>query len=222
MTDLGVFAVDVADLAFDVVAQDLVALHPFAARRGQLNQHGVVALGAALGEQLGKGFQPNVDALGVVEPVDAEQDLARVAQLGPDLAGPAPDVAVTGRLVERAGVDGDGEGAHPDHARPELDLAEPRAHPDRSAGGVGAEQPPGQEQEVLGAAGQVEPHQVGAEQAFDDLGAPRHLHEQLHRRERDVQEEADGQVGPQLAQHLGDQLQLVVLHPHRRALGGGA
>ena len=77
-------------------------------------------------------------------------------------------------------------------------------------------------QEVLRAAGQVEPDQVGAEQAFDDLGAPRHLHEQLDRRERDVQEESDGQIGPQHPQHLRHQLQLVVLHPHRRALGGRA
>ena len=68
----------------------------------------------------------------------------------------------------------------------------------------------------------MESHQVGAEQAFDDLGAPRHLHEQLDRRERDVQEEADGQVGPQLAQHLRDELQLVVLDPHGAAAGGGA
>ena len=82
MTDLGVFAVDVADLAFDVIAQQLIALHPFAARCRQLDQHGVVALNAALGEQLGKRLQPNIDALGVIEPVDAEHDLARVAQLG--------------------------------------------------------------------------------------------------------------------------------------------
>ncbi len=63
-------------------------------------------------------------------------------------------------------------------------------------------------------AGQVEADQIGAEQALDDLGAPRHLHEQLDRRERDVQEEPDGQVGAQHAQHLRHQLQLVVLDPH--------
>ena len=37
--------------------------------------------------------------------------------------------------------------------------------------------------------------------------------------ERDVQEEADPQVGPQLAQHLRDQLELVVVHPDRGVLG---
>ena len=48
--DLAVFAVDVADLALDVFAQLLVALDPFAARRGELNQHGVVTFDASLGK----------------------------------------------------------------------------------------------------------------------------------------------------------------------------
>ena len=39
---------------------------------------------------------------------------------------------------------------------------------------------------------------------------------------RDVQEEADGQVGPQRAQHFGHQLQLVVLYPHGPAVGRGS
>ena len=52
------------------------------------------------------------------------------------------------------------------------------------------------------AAGQLEADQVGAEQPLEDLAPPRQLLEQLGRRERDVQEEADPQVGPQLAQHL--------------------
>ena len=59
-----------------------------------------------------------------------------------------------------------------------------------------------QAHEVRGAAGQLEADQVGAEQALEDLAAPRQLLEQLGRRERDVQVEADPQVGAQLAQHL--------------------
>ena len=68
----------------------------------------------------------------------------------------------------------------------------------------------------------MESHQVRAEQAFHDLGAPGQLHEQLDRREGDVQKEPDRQIGSQFAQHLGDQLQLIVLHPDDRAFGGGA
>ncbi len=45
--------------------------------------------------------------------------------------------------------------------------------------------------------------EVGAEQALDHLGAPGELPEQLGRRERDVEEEADAQVGAHLAQQLG-------------------
>ena len=71
--------------------------------------------------------------------------------------------------------------------------------------------------EVPGAAGELETDQVGAEQALDDLGPPRQPHEQLDRRERDVQEEADPHVRPQPAEQLGDELQLVVVHPDGRA-----
>ena len=78
-----------ADLALDVLAQLLVALHPFTAGRGELHEHGVVAFDAALGEQLGKRLEPHIDALGVVQPVDAEHDLAGVADLGADLLGPS-------------------------------------------------------------------------------------------------------------------------------------
>ena len=67
----------------------------------------------------------------------------------------------------------------------------------------------------------MESDEVGAEQALDDLAPPRHLHEQLDRRERDVQEEADGEIGAQHPQHLRHQLQLVVLDPDGGALRGG-
>ena len=77
-----------------------------------------------------------------------------------------------------------------------------------------------QPDEVGGAAGQLEADQVGAEQPLEQLAPPRQLLEQLGRRERDVQVEADPQVGPELAQHLRDQLHLVVVHPHQGALVG--
>ena len=91
---------------------------------------------------------------------------------------------------------------------------------DRLALVAQAEQVPGQPEEVLRGEPLLEADQVGAEQAAQDLGPERHLHEQLDRRERDVQEEADPQVGAQLAEHRRHQLELVVLHPDGRALGG--
>ena len=77
-----------------------------------------------------------------------------------------------------------------------------------------------QPHEVGGAAGHLEADQVGAEKALEDLAAPGQLREQLGRRERDVEVEADAQVGPQLAQHPRHQLELVVVDPDRGALLG--
>ena len=81
------------------------------------------------------------------------------------------------------------------------------------------EQVPGEPDEVLRRELLLEADQVGAEQAAQDLRPQRHLHEQLDRRERNVQEEADPQVRAQRPQHRRHQLELVVLHPDRRALG---
>ena len=82
------------------------------------------------------------------------------------------------------------------------------------------EQPPAGADEVLGVGLALEAEEVGAEEALEDRPPPRDLGEQLHRRERDVVEPADAQVGPLLADHPRDQLQLVVLHPDGRALVG--
>src|SRR6185437_8687400 len=206
-----------ADAALDVLAQVLVALDPFAAGGGELHQHRVVTFDASFGEQLAKGFEPYVDALGVVQAVHAEQDLAGVADLRADLLGPPADVAVAGFLVELGRVDGDRESADSNRTAVDVYFTGARSHTDRSAGGARPDQTPRQNQEVLRTAGQMESHQVRAEQAFDDLGPPGHLHEQLDRRERDVQKKTDRQIGPEFAQHFGDQLQLIVLHPDGRA-----
>ncbi len=158
-----VFAVDVADLALDILAQRLIAVDALPAGRGELDQHGVLALDPALGEQFGKGLEPHIDTFGVVEPVDAEQNLAGITDLGADLPGPPADVAVTSLLVELARVDGDREGAHVNGAAVDVHLTEARPHPDRTARGVRADQPSGQNQEILRTAGQLESHQVGAQ-----------------------------------------------------------
>ena len=59
-----------------------------------------------------------------------------------------------------------------------------------------------------------------AEESFDDLSTPRQLRKQAVCRERDVMEVADREVGTHPAQHRRHELQLVVLNPDRRALGG--
>ncbi len=85
---------------------------------------------------------------------------------------------------------------------------------------AGAEEAAGGAHEVAGVAAALEAHQVRAQQAVDDGPAPRQLGEDFRRGEGDVVEEPDLQVRARLAQHLGDQLELVVLHPDRGALVG--
>ena len=79
-------------------------------------------------------------------------------------------------------------------------------------------QPAGELDEVRRRRGPLEADQVRAEQPLDDRRPPGQLGEQLVGREGDVQEEADGQVGPLLAEQRRHQLQLVVVHPDDRVL----
>ncbi len=215
---LAVFAVDASHLLLDFAAHRDVALDAFTARRRQLHDDVLGRVDAALFEQFAERVEPNVDSLGVVQAIDAEHDALGVAQILAQLLGAIADGLGTRFGVEVTGIDGDRERA--DSHGPEADLhdAQLGPHSDGSAGRGSPGEASGKVEEVLRAAGQVETDEVGTEQSFDDLGAPRHLHEQLDRRERDVQEEPDGQVGAQHPQHLRDELELVVLDPDRRAL----
>ena len=205
-------AVDPADEPVDVVAEQPVLLDPLPRRGGDLQEHRVLGIDGAVGHQLAEGADPLRQSLGVVESVDAQEDRLRVTEIGPDLPGPLGRRVGHGQVVHARGVDGDR--VRPGDHRPTVGGADPVP-----AGLVG-EPLPHQPDEVLGAAGQLEADQVRAEQSLQDLAAPGQLLEQLGGRERDVQEEADPQVGSQLAQHLRHQLQLVVLDPHLTALVG--
>ncbi|KAF5307233.1 hypothetical protein FQR65_LT18436 [Abscondita terminalis] len=71
-----------------------------------------------------------------------------------------------------------------------------------------------------GICGLLKPDHVGAEQPLHNAPPPRKLRKQTARRERNMQEKRDGQIWPQLTEHGGDELQLVVVHPHNRPFGG--
>ena len=116
------------------------------------------------------------------------------------------------QLLEALEVDGDRERSRPDGAVV--------GEVDEVAVGLVADALPNESDEVGRPARQLEADQVGAEQALEQLAAPRQLLEELGRRERDVEVEADPEVGPELAQQLRDELELVVVHPHRRVLRG--
>ena len=147
------------------------------------------------------------DALGVVEPVDAQQHRLRLVQRQPDLGRAFPDALLPGDLLQGRRVDRDRE-----RRRPDLAVGRPGPSPP----GDQARRPAAGAQEVRRVGAALEAQQVRAEQPVDDLAAPGQLGEDLVTRERDVVEEADPDVAALLADHLRDQLQLVVMHPDRR------
>jgi len=63
----------------------------------------------------------------------------------------------------------------------------------------------------------LETEHVRADQALDDLPAPRKLGKDLVTGERDVCKVTDAHVAAVLAQHPRNQLELVVVHPDGRA-----
>src|SRR5262249_15621593 len=66
----------------------------------------------------------------------------------------------------------------------------------------------------------LEADQVGAEQPAQQIGPPRYLPEQFRWWERDVQEETDAQIRPQITEHPRYELQVVVLDPDHRTRRG--
>ncbi len=151
------------------------------------------------------------DALGVVEPVDAEQDRVRLVQGLPDLGRALADAVPPRDLLQGLGVDRDRERRGADLAVTGPDRRPPRGQARRPAAGA---------QEVRGVGAALEAEQVRAEQPVDHLAAPGQLGEDLVAGKRDVVEEADPDVAALLADHLRNQLQLVVVHPDRRPVLG--
>ena len=156
-------------------------------------------------EQRAERAQSQADALRVVEPVDAEQDHLRVAEPRPDLGDALAGGASGGDLLDLVDVDRDREHAELDRPTVEHDDVVALGHVEELIGRGG---------EVGHTARGLEADQIAAEQALDDLGSPRQPGEQLERRERDVEEESDRQVGPPFAEHRRHQLQVVVVDPH--------
>src|SRR5262249_22500478 len=164
-----------------------------------------------VGQELAERLDAGLDALRVVEPVDAENDRLRLAELDPDALGALAYQWTQREALDLADVDGDRERVGADLATIDLDGVATRPKP---------EQVTGEAEEVLRAERALEPDQVRAEQAPHDLHASRQLHEQLDRWERDVQGEADPQVGTRAAEDRRHELKLVILDPHGGARVG--
>ena len=79
--DLREVAVDLAHELLDAASLVAIGADAIAARARNLYQHGVGHREPAFGEQLAERVKSLLDALRVVEPIDAQQHRTRVAQL---------------------------------------------------------------------------------------------------------------------------------------------
>jgi len=95
-------------------------------------------------------------------------------------------VGCTDNEVNR--VDRDREGPYPHWAILEAQ---------HGVGARGTDEASSEPGEVRRRTGHLKAHEIGAEKTLDDVPSPRQLHEQLLRRKRDVQEEANAKVGSQ-------------------------
>ena len=152
---------------------------------------------------------PLVDALRVVEPVDAEQHELGIAEVAADLARPLDHRSGRQRVPVMCAVSIEIGNAPTRTMRPSC------CRPPSAV--VASVSRRASREKFDAAPGNLEADEVGAEQSLEDLAPPRQLHEELLRRERDVEEEADRHVGAQRAQHHRHELQVVVVHPDRRA-----
>ena len=215
--------VDAPDGELDVIAERHVGLHPLPAGVGHLHEGDVLDVQSALGQKLAVCLQPMGDALGVVEAVDAEHDRRGVAEIFTDLARPGLNLRIPRKRLEALGVDRDGE--LPGHDRPGRPRSADRAvgpdagrrvdqrHIDQRAPRDVALQPTHCASEVADIGDALEADHIGPEQPLDNLSAPRQLRVNAVWRKRNVIEESDREIWPELAKQLGHQLQLVVVHP---------
>ncbi|CAM5721509.1 hypothetical protein SGLAM104S_00763 [Streptomyces glaucescens] len=137
--------------------------------------------------------------LGAVDPDDR---LAALADLGAQRGHPLLDIRLVRAPAQEVGVRAEAVDSDPGVADPARERVAARGERVRPA--------PGEEAEPVRAehAAQHGPRDVVGEHP-----------EVLRRRPRGVREVPDPQVGAQLAEHAGDQHQVVVLHDHRGALG---
>ena len=212
-----VVAVDAGDRQLDLVAQLDVGLDTLAAGARDLHEGDVVDGDAPVFEELAERLQAVADALGVVQSVDAEEDRLGVAEPLSDLPRPGLHFGLLGQVDVGLGGDGDRERlGESDVCRAVVtrhrDAAGPRLVPEQTAHRSG---------EVPRVGNALEADDVGSEQTFEHQPSPRKLRVQAVCGERYVVEIADREIGTHLAQHLRNELQLVILHPHGAAFCDG-
>ena len=195
-----------------VVADRLIALQVLAARRADLQQRDAAAPLGMVFEHALERLDPLGDALGVIEPIDAEDQPASPSPSRSRVwRTSASRVRPFGSLRPRLRVDAD---------RKRLDVGPVPAPDDGEVLAVdpGLDAGVDRVEEVVAVELDVEAQQVVAEQAVDDLLAPRADAERLAVRPGNVPELADDRIGPRLLDEPRQQREVVVLHEDDRAL----
>ncbi len=215
VSDTTKIAVCLADQVFKVLPFTLVVGIYLSAGNGDLDHYVSRGRERSVVEELGNRFDAVLDALRVVQPVDSEQDHFGIAQVHSELACPVPDPGIGCATCELGAIHRNGESPHPDTASLVLDgmvIATCSRYPSSESG------------EIRSCTGHLKADEVGSQQTVKYLSPPWKLEEQLAWWKGNVQEEPDPDVRPELTQHPGHELQLVVVDPDRASSsrGGGS
>ncbi|GKT50494.1 uncharacterized protein ColSpa_10675 [Colletotrichum spaethianum] len=192
---------ELVDAGGDAALGVVVLLLLDAGGGGDLDQHDLFAPVGVHFEEALKGLQLLGDAADGVEAVAADNDLLALVQLleGVVLFGDGVGPGVHLALV---GVDADGEDADLDAGAVGVDAAAVRGEAEDAGAAAG---------KVARVAVGLEADEVGAEYALEDLLAAGQAAQELGAGEGRVQEEGDVHVGDALAQHAGQQHEVVVV-----------
>src|SRR6266571_1136640 len=144
------------------------------------------------------------DALRVIEAGNREEELRRPEGLA------EPRDRADRRRSDRRG----GERLDVDPQGEDVGLDDAVFRGDRPDATLIAETAPHAPDERAHVIVRVEPDEVGAEHASEEIAVPRKETEDVVRRERDMKEESDPSVGGALADHLRHEEQLVVVNPY--------
>ena len=206
-TEGGQGSVEPAHQHFDVVADLLVLRNVLPGRDGYLHEDRRGGIQALALQDLCERLQADIDSLGVVEPINTEQNRRRRAHLRTQLSGALEDVRLRCSCGETLGVDTDRKGA---------DTHAPVVHAHGSFVGRDAQRALTRIDELPRIVVCVKSDEIGPEQPLENLAPPGQLGEQCAGRKGNVEEEADAEIRPHFSQHAGDELQLIVVHPHGR------
>src|SRR5690606_15209800 len=198
--------------------QLLVVRDFLAAGYDVLDQMDLAAQFRIAAQGMAEGIQAIEQALGVIEPVDAEDQLP-IRKVGAQFPRPLLDRFGGGSVGEPMEIDADREGAdadvagHVNGAAITQAVAHPQPYHRTGAVDGGIEQGPDAVEEIASVALGLEADRVELQQAAEDIEAPGQLEENLQRRERRVQEEAGLDVQAQLAHVRRQRHQVVIVDP---------